>query len=99
MSNIPVWDIKKWKQLNINGGFPKKNKLGHNIIIGCNYHTTWQTHRNMRFILTGVDGLKARLQTRNTKKDFYTDIDSLVFIESNYNIEKAKELTSNLDLF
>lgn len=40
------------------------------IIIGCNYHTTWQSHKAMRFVLAEIKGDKARLYTRRTKKIF-----------------------------
>lgn len=67
----------------------------HSIIVGCNYHTTWQKHRAMRFVLVEVKDNKARLQTRETKKDFWTNINDLIFIMSDYNIKKAKSLSIN----
>lgn len=62
------------------------------IIIGCNYHTTWQSDPRMRFILKEVNGSRARLITRNTKKDFWTNISDLIFIETEHNIRKAFRL-------
>jgi len=62
------------------------------IVIGCNYHTTWQRNKSMRFVLVEVKGNKARLQTRNTSKDFWTDTKDLIFIESDYNKRKAETL-------
>ena len=62
------------------------------IVIGCNYHTTWQSQPGMRFKLTGIDGNKAHL--KSWKSDFYTDINSLIFIESAHNIAKAKRIRS-----
>lgn len=62
------------------------------LIIGCNYHTKWQSHRNMRFVLKEIKGDKARLVTRNTNKNFWTDINDLIFIETNYNKNKAEKL-------
>lgn len=59
------------------------------IIIGCNYHTTWQKHKAMRFVLREVNGNKARLITRNTEKDFWTDLGSLIFITTSHNIQKG----------
>ena len=47
----------------------------------------------MRFILTEINGTKARLQTRNSRKDFWTNLDDLIFIESGYNKQKARELS------
>jgi len=67
------------------------------IVIGCNYHTTWQKVKSMRFVLAEVKGDKARLQTRNTKKDFWTDLSSLIFIESDYNKKKADALSAQPD--
>lgn len=60
------------------------------IVIGCNYHTTWQSHRAMRFVLIEVRGDRARLSSRNTKKTFWTDVKDLIFITSDHNIRKAK---------
>ena len=49
------------------------------IQIGCNYHSKWQSN-------------KARLITRNTGKDFWTNIDDLIFITSRHNTKKAERL-------
>jgi hypothetical protein len=65
------------------------------LIIGCNYHTKWQSHRNMRFVLKEIKGDKARLVTRNTNKNFWTDINDLIFIETNCNKNKAEKLKLN----
>lgn len=62
------------------------------IVVGCNYHTTWQKHRNMRFVLSEIKGDKARLTTRKTHKNFWTDKKDLIFICSNVNINKANRL-------
>ncbi len=62
------------------------------IVIGCNYHTTWQKNRGMRFVLAEIKGDKARLKTRNTNKDFWTNISDLIFIETGYNKRKADDL-------
>jgi hypothetical protein len=64
------------------------------IVIGCNYHTTWQRNKAMRFVLAEVKGDKARLKTRNTRKDFWTNVSDLIFIESDYNKRKAESLLS-----
>lgn len=69
------------------------NNRGSLLIIGCNYHTTWQNHPGMRFILKEIKGTKARLLTRRTNKDFWTNVDDLVFIESGHNKHKAKRLS------
>jgi hypothetical protein len=66
------------------------------IIIGCNYHTTWQANKSMRFVLAEIKGPQARLTTRVTKKDFWTSIESLIFITSKHNIEKAIKLRPDL---
>lgn len=60
------------------------------LVIGCNYHTTWQSHKAMRFVLKEINGDRVRLVTRNSKKDFWTDAKDLVFIDTRYNIEKSK---------
>lgn len=62
------------------------------IIIGCNYHTKWQSHRNMRFVLNDIKEDKALLITRNTKKEFWTNISDLIFITTRHNIKKAQQL-------
>ena len=31
-----------------------KNTEGEIIVIGCNYHTTWQSNKSMRFVLSEV---------------------------------------------
>ena len=61
------------------------------IIIGCNYHTTWQSKPGMRFILSEVKGDRARLMTRHTRKNFWTDKSDLIFIMSSHNISKANK--------
>lgn len=64
------------------------------IVIGCNYHVKWARSKAMRFVLKEINGDKARLITRRTHKDFWTDIKDLIFIETSYNKEKAKRLTN-----
>ena len=63
------------------------------IVVGCNYHTKWQSKKSMRFVLVEVKGNRARLKTRNTEKDFWTNIDDLIFIESDWNKKKADILS------
>ena len=65
------------------------------LVIGCNYHTTWQKNPGMRFVLTSIseDGMTATLETRKTNKKFKTKVVDLIFINTSYNIEKAKKLT------
>ena len=63
------------------------------IQIGCNYHTKWQKHKAMRFVLKEIKGDKARLITRNSGKDFWTNISDLIFIETGYNKSKANRLS------
>lgn len=62
------------------------------LVIGCNYHTTWQSNKAMRFILAEIKGSRARLKTRKSKKDFWTDVEDLIFIESDHNKRKAIKL-------
>ena len=62
------------------------------LVIGCNYHTTWQSHPAMRFVLVEVKDDKARLKTRASRKDFWTDVKYLIFIDTNYNRNKGKRL-------
>lgn len=62
------------------------------LVVGCNYHTTWQSNRAMRFILREIKGDRARLVTRNSKKNFWTNVNTLRFIRTRYNFEKAEKL-------
>lgn len=71
---------------------PLKNSSDQDIVVGCNYHTNWQKHPAMRFVLSEVKGDKARLTTRGTRKDFWTDVDSLIFIKSKHNKRKANKI-------
>lgn len=68
------------------------NKTPNPIIIGCNYHTSWQKYAGMRFVLSEINNDKARLETRTTKKSFWTDISDLIFISSEHNRKKANQL-------
>lgn len=68
-------------------GFTEKS-----IVIGCNYHTKWQKLSSMRFVLVEVKEGKARLKTRTTGKDFWTNVSDLKFILTPFNISKAKKL-------
>ncbi len=65
---------------------------GNQIVVGCNYHTTWQSHRSMRFVLTEIKGSKAKLETRRTRKTFWTDVSDLIFISSKYNKQKRRDI-------
>lgn len=62
------------------------------IVVGCNYHIKWQKDRAMRFVLKEVQGCKARMITRVSKKDFWCDISDLIFIPTKHNKDKAKEI-------
>ena len=85
--------IEHWKQLNLEFG-ELTNGNNEPIVIGCNYHTKWQSHRNMRFTLWDImykNGIpKAVLKTWRTKNIFTTDLDDLIFITTKHNIEKSK---------
>ncbi len=59
------------------------------LIKGCNYHTTWQSHKAMRFVLSEVNGETATLHTRTTGKRFTTNVSDLIFIKSPHNIVKG----------
>ena len=62
------------------------------IVKGCNYHTKWQSNKSMRFILTGLKDGKAKLETRVTKKSFWTNAEDLIFITTEHNKRKAAEI-------
>ena len=86
-----------WKVMNADSSLPTHNVSGTLIVIGCNYHTTWQSYKQMRFVLAEVKGEKARLQTRTSHKDFWTDLKDLIFIDSGHNRRKASELRSGIN--
>ena len=44
----------------------------------------------MRFVLAEIKDDKARLYTRKTWKEFWTKIEDLIFIETNYNKRKME---------
>lgn len=69
-----------------------QNKDKNLVVVGCNYHTTWQSHKAMRFVLAEVKGNRARLVTRGSNRNFWTSVDSLIFIKTGYNFDKAKKL-------
>lgn len=71
-----------------------KNSKGEPIVLGCNYHTTWQKFKSMRFVLHSVnwDRGTAILITRRTKKTFSAKMDDLVFIDTENNRHKADRL-------
>jgi hypothetical protein len=60
------------------------------LVIGCNYHTTWQSDKRMRFVLIGTQGDMALLKTRTTGKRFWTRSSDLIFIQTRYNKNKAQ---------
>lgn len=77
---------------------PEHNSKGEPIVVGCNYHTTWQSDKAMRFVLSKVEGNKAYLSTRRTRKYFSTALNDLIFIRTGHNIEKANKLRPNLKI-
>jgi hypothetical protein len=62
------------------------------IVVGCNYHTTWQKHKAMRFVLKSVKGNTAILYTRTTNNEFTCKVSDLIFITTDHNIRKADML-------
>lgn len=62
------------------------------IVVGCNYHTTWQSDKAMRFILSEVRGNRVRLTTRISKTSFWTNKSDLIFIDTEHNREKAEKI-------
>jgi hypothetical protein len=67
----------------------RRNSSGEYLVLGCNYHTTWQKHKAMRFVLHAIDGRRATMRTRSTRSKFETNIDDLIFIKSEHNRDKA----------
>jgi hypothetical protein len=80
------------EQTDIKSEFKIENgDIGTRLVVGCNYHTTWQSNKSMRFVLVEIKGSKARLQTRRTRRDFWTNVKDLIYIDTKYNNKKAKE--------
>jgi len=75
---------------------PLKNSSGYRIIPGCNYHTTWQNHPAMQFVLDSLVGDTVILSTRTTGKLFRTPVDDLIFIDTLHNRQKAHRLTMKI---
>ena len=94
--SVPVWNKNEWIKNNEINTLPISNDNGELIVIGCNYHTTWQSHKQMRFVLVHINGNHAVLKTRNTRKCFTTSINDLIFIKSKYNKSKAIELRPSI---
>jgi len=90
---VNIINCPEMKEANEIIGIGLKNKIQENIVVGCNYHTTWQSDPRMRFVLVEVKDNKAKLKTRRTRKEFWTDVKDLIFIKSNYNKNKAISLT------
>ena len=90
---IPVECNAHWRHLNKVRGLPAQNSRGSLLVIGCNYHTTWQRDPGMRFVLDDVEGTVAKLRTRSTRKIFSTNVEDLIFIDSVYNRQKADRLS------
>jgi len=58
----------------------RRKMISNYLIPGCNYHTKWQSHPAMRFVLKEIKGTKAILFTRKTRKEFETNVEDLIFI-------------------
>jgi len=79
-----------------NAGEIRYNTRGHLLVLGCNYHTTWQSHKQMRFVLDDIENDKASLITRTSHKRFTTDVNDLIFIATAHNTRKAKDLLGSV---
>lgn len=62
------------------------------IVIGCNYHVTDENGNLKRYILAEVVGTKARLHTRQFKEAMWVNVRDIVFIESEKNRKKARNI-------
>lgn len=82
---------KYWKELNASIFLPYTVGAGQPVALGCNYHTTWQRDKGMRFVLVEIKNGKARLKTRATNKDFWTPKHTLIFITTKHNKKKAEK--------
>jgi hypothetical protein len=66
------------------------------LVVGCNYHVSWQSNKAMRFVLKQIDGSRALLGTRTTNKLFWTDTKDLIEINTKHNKLKKKEILKQL---
>lgn len=73
------------------------NKLNHPLIVGCNYRYTTQRYKNAHFMLVDINSSsgKARLVTRTTNKDFWIDIDRLIYLHNENNQRKAQRIKTD----
>lgn len=63
------------------------------LVIGCNYHTKWQSNKAMRFVLSEIiDSENVILKTRTTNKTIKAKTADLIFIQTTYNKKKSKRL-------
>lgn len=92
LNHMSQGSIQNWRALNKKYKLPRTNSNNQLLVIGCNYHTTWQSHKAMRFILADIKDNKALLETRTTNNKFYTKIEDLIFIDSKHNKQKACEI-------
>lgn len=76
----------------LNKGEIRYNSTGNILVLGCNYHITWQSNKAMRFVLDDIKGDVAHMITRRTMKRFTCKVDELIVIRSAYNSYKAKDL-------
>jgi hypothetical protein len=84
--------MTKKQYITLNAGEIRYNSKGHLLVLGCNYHLTWQSHKQMRFVLDDILHNKASMITRTSHKRFITNVDDLIFIKTRYNELKAREL-------
>ena len=67
-----------------------------NLVVGRNYHTTWQTAKGMRFILKQLSGSKALLGTMYNSKTYWVDVDQLRNTRNNHVDELWNLKTTNI---
>jgi len=68
------------------------------LVIGCNYHLTWQSNKAMRFVLTELKGNQAKVKTRTTKKEFWCNKEDLIFIQTYHNRVKARKIMEQTEV-
>jgi hypothetical protein len=68
------------------------------IIVGCNYHTTWQSNKAMRFVLAEDLGETVVLKTRTTNKRFTCKKSDLIWIDTHCNNNKAHRILKSQEI-
>lgn len=82
----------KFTRANKNVSFSTHNSIGTILVLGCVYYTTWQNSKTFNFMLIEVKGKKAMLKSTLSGKEFWTNLDDLILVESAENLMNVDKL-------